>query len=146
MIRRADADDITGIVDLGREFHAMAQIKIPYDPYGTRCFLEEALKNDAVAVFVVEQDGKLAGTAGAILAPVFFNLQVRVAQEMFWFVSKDARGRRDSLRLLEAMEAWARENQAVSLTMVSLAVNPNVGYLYLRRGYTALETHYVKEL
>lgn len=146
MIRPARAEDIAAMARLGAEFHAMAQLPTTYDAPSLSAFLREALASDAFAIFVIEHDAEVVGAAGVCVAPVFFNLAAKAAAEVFWFVSEEHRGTLDSVRLWRALEAWARDQGAATMTMTALAANPGVGDVYRRRGYAEAETHYSKRM
>lgn len=146
MIRLATKDDIPRLVELGVEFHALAKATIPYDPPTFGAMLGGLLDNPACVIFVSERDGVVVGSIGGILAPVLFNLTVTNVSEVFWFVAAAYRGRSDGQRLIDALEAWAKERKAATITMIALAAHPIIGDLYEARGYTPQETQYVKEL
>lgn len=66
----------------------------------------------------------------------------RWAKESVWYIAPEARGRA-AIQMLDAYEAWAREQDCTTIGMASLASN-DVSRLYERRGYAAVETHFVK--
>ena len=68
----------------------------------------------------------------------------RIAKETVWYVAREARGR-GAIKMLDAYEGWARSVGCVSVGMASLATN-DVSSLYERRGYSAVETHFMKPL
>lgn len=68
----------------------------------------------------------------------------RWAKETVWYIEPDARGRA-AIQMLDAYEAWAREQGCTTIGMASLASN-DVSRIYERRGYAPAETHFVKAL
>lgn len=66
----------------------------------------------------------------------------RWAKETVWYVAEAHRGR-GAVRMLDAYEAWAKEQGCVAIGMASLASN-DVSPLYERRGYAPAETHFLK--
>lgn len=68
----------------------------------------------------------------------------RMAKESVWYICPAARGR-GGIKMLDAYEAWAREQGCQSVGMASLATN-DVSRIYERRGYAAVETHFLKPL
>lgn len=68
----------------------------------------------------------------------------RVSSESLWYVSQSSRGR-GGFKMLDAYEAWAREQRCKFAGIVSLKDN-DVSKLYERRGYSAVETHFMKPL
>ncbi len=91
------------------------------------------------------RDGKLSGAFGAIVTEDLNSADL-VANECFWFVLPEARGR--GFELLLAYEEEARKRGAVRCSMIHLlSLQPEkLGELYQRRGYTPVETSYFKEL
>lgn len=65
-----------------------------------------------------------------------------VMSELFWYVTPDQRGQ--GLRLLRAAEAWGAGHGIKKSIMIS--PNKRISKLYRRKGYSMLETQYVKEL
>ncbi len=144
MIRRAIRQDIPAIVALGEEFTSTLASGHGYNREHTAKFIESALKSDSMVVFVMDHNGEIRGMAGAVIHPVFFNFDAKIATEMFWFVSEPHRKTFDSLRLFAALETWARDNGAAALHMIALGTNPGVSAIYERRKYTLLESTYAK--
>jgi GNAT superfamily N-acetyltransferase len=96
-------------------------------------------------LFGLEKDGRLVGGLGAILFPDPNDGEL-VANELFWFVSKEHRGQ--GLKLLEVFEGWAADFNVKRVSMVHLEnLSPKaLNRLYRSRGYRVVETHYFKEL
>jgi len=90
-------------------------------------------------------EGKIVGTFGAIVAEDLNDAKL-VANECFWFVKPEARGR--GFELLIAYEEEARRRGAVRCSMIHLLnLQPErLAHIYERRGYLAVETSYFKEL
>lgn len=147
MIRRATAGDIPEMVQLGTEFHAEYLAgPIPYDPHSASAFLREMVHRPEAGIFLIDHNLEVRGMAAAVIAPVFLNFHHKSASEMFWFVRKAHRKTFDSLRLFKALEDWAREQGATTMTMIALATNPGVSAIYERRGYKLQESNYVRSL
>ncbi|MCK8779093.1 hypothetical protein M0654_03745 [Rhizobium sp. NTR19] len=68
----------------------------------------------------------------------------RIAKETVWYIAPSSRGR-CALKMLDAYEAWARAAGCVSVGMASLVSN-DISKIYERRGYAAVETHFMKSL
>jgi len=66
-------------------------------------------------------------------------------EELVWWVEPEYRSSSIGPRLLVAGEAWARKKALPMVKMVSPA-GSHVGAFYLRRGYVAVETAYMKRL
>ena len=91
------------------------------------------------------REDRLVGAFGGIISEDL-NDGDPVANECFWFVKPEARGR--GFELLLAYEEEARKRGAVRCSMIHLlSLQPEkLGELYERRGYRAVETSYFKEL
>ncbi len=86
--------------------------------------------------------------AGALIFPYFFNQYRRQAQELFWWVDEDQRGRGAASNLLHALERWAKTHGANRLQMVSMAAldGKKVEKIYRSKGYRAFENTFLKDL
>ena len=87
----------------------------------------------------------LIGVFGSIVAEDLNNTDL-VANECFWFVKPEARGR--GFALLLAYEEEAKRRGAVRCSMVHLkSLQPErLGSIYEKRGYIPTETAYLKTL
>ena len=134
MIRKATAEDLPRILELGAEFLAIG----PYAwvPLDTAAFSKFALALIEVGVIFLSDDGMIGGC----LSPFYFNPSVVMAAELFWF----ARAGGQDLR--EALEAWAQERGCVAQTCSGLADErePAIRRLYARAGYDVTEIAFVK--
>lgn len=92
------------------------------------------------------EERELIGVLGAVVLPDP-NDGVLIGSEFFWWVVPEARGH--GLKLLKEYERWAVEDKgAKRIGMVHLlSLSPeSLGKLYERRGYKAIEVHYIKEI
>jgi GNAT superfamily N-acetyltransferase len=140
-VRFATADDRDRVVSLLRESHEAAGFTFPFRAaYADRLF-QQHLASDKACVLVAG-----APAQGVLMACAFDHPfgAGRIAKETVWFVSPAARGR-GAIKMLDAYEAWAQSVGCVSVGMASLATN-DVSRLYERRGYSAVETHFMKPL
>ncbi len=140
-VRFATSGDRDRVVALLRESHEAAGFTFPFRAaYADRLF-QQHLASTMACVLIVGQPAQ-----GVLMAYAFEHPfgAGRIAKETVWFVSPEARGR-GSIRMLDAYEAWARSVGCVSVGMASLATN-DVSSLYERRGYSAVETHFLKPL
>ncbi len=90
-------------------------------------------------------EDKLSGVFGAIVSEDLNDGDL-VANEMFWFVRPEERGRGFSLLL--AYEEEAKKRGAKRCSMVHLlSLQPErLSEIYKKRGYRPIETSYFKEL
>ena len=111
--------------------------------YAERCFVSHTDAADAICL-VLDVDGR---AEGVLMARVFdYELgDVRVAKETVWWIDPDHRGVAAD-DMLVAYEAWATGRGATVAGMAALSCAPRAGRLYERRGYAAVETHFLKAL
>lgn len=149
MIRAATHDDVPALLVLLREFHAASGMSAvaPFCAESLATSLRGMIGNDAAILLVADVAGQVAGVAGAMLFPAYFNAAVQIGQETFWWASPEHRGTVGPA-LMDALEAEAKARGAVKFLMVSLeALRPEaVGKLYQRRGYAPLEHSFVRAI
>jgi len=92
-------------------------------------------------IYVAERKGDVVGMIGGLLFRHPITGEATVS-ELFWWVEPEHRG--IGIRLLKRAEQWAEEVGAVRMHMV--APTTDVGQMYLRLGYSPLETTYQKAL
>jgi GNAT superfamily N-acetyltransferase len=115
----------------------------PFDPaYAERLFLLH-LQAHRLAI-VLEADGCAQGVLMAIAAEHPFG-PVRLARETVWWIEPDYRGS-GALRMLGHYEQWAAAEGCAFVSMAGLGEFPDVGRLYLRRGYRPAETHFLRAI
>ncbi|WP_421367035.1 GNAT family N-acetyltransferase [Agrobacterium tumefaciens] len=140
-VRPATAKDRDRVVALLRESHEAAGFTFPFQAAYADQLFQQHMASQKACVLVA------GNPAQGVLMAVAFEHPFgagRIAKETVWFVSPKARGR-GAIRMLDAYEAWARSVGCVSAGMASLASN-DVSSLYERRGYSAVETHFMKSL
>lgn len=135
MIRIAEVKDVPECVGYARKFHAQSTWQhIPFCEDSARATITGLINNEEAIIFL---NG--TGFIGAVMAPVLFNHDFRIAYEMFWFAERNGR------ELIAAYEAWADSNKAIPL-MVCLEDEKveTMSRLYRRRGYRPTERYFVK--
>lgn len=138
-VRRATPEDRLAVIRLLRESHAVAGFTFPFSAPHADALFRAHIKGGLVLVVGSPAQGVLM--AGAFDHPFGAG---KCAKETVWYISPSARGR-SALQMLDAYEAWAREQGCTTIGMASLATN-DVSKLYERRGYAAAETHFVMAL
>lgn len=138
-VRRATDADRVAVIRLLRDSHAAAGFAFPFSAPHADALFRAHIERGLVLVF-----GKPA--VGLLMAATFEHPfgAGRWAKESVWYIAPEARGR-SAIQMLDAYEAWAREQGCTTVGMASLASN-DVSRLYERRGYAAVETHFVKPL
>lgn len=140
--RHATENDLFDCLRMGREFAKAAQMNA--DDLSIIDTLRALMQADSL--FVTGHPAH--GMAGVLVYPNYFKRDTKVAQEMFWWVDPDARGLGAGRKLLEAIEAWAKEQGAHTLTMVALddVDGERVAGMYKAAGYRPLERNFAKVL
>lgn len=139
VVRRATDEDRLRAVRLLGESHKAAGFSFRFDPARAELLFKRHLVGGLVLVLGRPAVGLLMASAAE--HPFGAGL---VAKETVWFIRPEARGR-SATKMLDAYEAWAREQGCVAVGMASLASN-DVSRLYERRGFVATETHFLKTL
>lgn len=98
---------------------------------------------DPIEILVVEYDGCIVGGIGMIYAPCMWNLEVSTAEELFWWVSKDAPSS-TALRLLRHVSSNADARGCKFIVFKSLTSSPEtLDKVYRRMGLRPVETSYM---
>ncbi len=140
-VRFATVEDRDRVVALLRESHEAAGFTFPFQAaYADRLF-QQHMASPMACVLVA--GSRAHGVLMACASEHPFGAG-RIAKETVWYVTPEARGR-GAVKMLDSYEAWARSVGCVSAGMASLSTN-DVSSLYERRGYSAVETHFMKPL
>lgn len=143
MIRAGESRDRAAVVAMLRDFHAASGMPFEFSAaWAVGLYMAHCSDKDKAAI-LLDVDGVARGvllaTAGQSPLGPF-----RIAQELAWWVDPDHRGSGGDM--LDAYEAWAAEHRCVYAGVASLAAFPRASAIYLRRGYTTAETHFLKAL
>ncbi|MDH4990853.1 GNAT family N-acetyltransferase [Aquamicrobium lusatiense] len=138
-VRHATPEDRLAIIRLLKESHGAAGFTFPFSAPHADMLFRRHMECGLVLVC-----GKPAH--GVLMAATFDHPfgAGKWAKETVWYIAPSSRGR-SALRMLDAYEAWAREQGCTTIGMASLASN-DVSKIYERRGYAPAETHFVKAL
>lgn len=138
-VRRATQADRFAVIQLLNESHAAAGFTFPFSaPHADMLF-----RQHMAAGLVLVAGNPARGVLMAVAFDHPFGAG-KWAKESCWYIAPDARGR-CALQMLDAYEAWAREQGCTTIGMASLATN-DVSRIYERRGYAPAETHFLKSL
>jgi GNAT superfamily N-acetyltransferase len=142
-IREATMDDIPVLVSMGQQFRASSAYAahLPENTTQMAAIAKRLIASPEGLVLVATRDGQIVGTIGVLLYPHHFS-GLPTAGELWFWVTPEHRGY--GVRLVRRAEQWAQRQGATTMQMI--APTPEVGTLYRRLGYTALEVAYTKEL
>jgi GNAT superfamily N-acetyltransferase len=150
-VRIATKKDFGDIVEMLHHFHEELPYKefVGTDTESLSATLSALDANPNAVVLVATTDkGDVVGTVGGLLIASWFNYSHVNASTLFWYVQKDHRRSKAGKLLAAAIEQWAKENGAQSFVFNSLANKhqKRMNNIYLSKGYTPIETTFVKEL
>jgi GNAT superfamily N-acetyltransferase len=140
------ADRVADVMALGVSFFAEGKLPGALDTAVAERNWRMLIESGAGAIFAIRgADGRVVGALGALIYPDL-NDGALVATEAFWYVLPEHRG--SGLRLLQTFETWAQARGARRLIMVHLSglMPDKLETFYQRRGYRAIEKHYLKEV
>lgn len=148
-IRDATLDDVEVIADLGARFFDEAGWAdvAEWDRNSIIATLRHMAEDPHSILLVAIRKGVIIGMAGGVVFPAYFNANLFMGQELFWWVDpadRDGAGR----ALFKAMEEAARDVGAEVWSMIALDKVrwQAVGACYKRRGYRASEHSFIKRL
>lgn len=144
-LRNATAADLPRLANLAEQFYSASRFLKRFDLERFCTVWRTLLEGGSGVVFLLEDEGAIAGTLGGMLYPDLYSGDL-IATEFFWFVDPANRG--GGMQLYRAFEAWACANHATEIRMVHLhdSMPERLSVLYRRLGYVAAETHYTKDL
>ena len=150
MIRKATADDLQQYAVLAQAFHAASPMhgSIEFDEQGYSQFYLSSLENDGVGLWLAEIDGQIVGICGAVAYPLYFNPSGLVVQELWWWLTPEARGSGAGKQMFHTIEAWASEKGASAIFMIALEDerSKKMENVYARAGYRPMERTFIKEV
>jgi len=139
-------EQIMALRPLMQAFHKLAQLPGEYD-IGLEGRLLGLIEAGIAFVFYATDEAgtPIATLAGIVSADLFTGTQI--AQELFWYVSEDARGTSAGRQLLDTFERMAAEMEAKELRLMALShlAPDRVGKIYSRRGYAPREIVWEKK-
>jgi GNAT superfamily N-acetyltransferase len=144
-VREAQIEEVLAIARLMKGFEEeTAHVKV--DPEYTNEKYKSMMGKGLATLFVLETDeGEMVGSLGCIVGPDLHTPRI-IAVETFWFVVPEHRG--DGLMLMRYFEQWAKLKGCDAVAMIHMVDSSpdSLGHVYKRRGYTKIESHYLKEL
>ena len=147
MIRTALSQDIPEMARLGRLFFNESGYSIlgDYSEKSVKESLTTFLESGQCVLIVAEEDDEIVGIAGALIFPLYLNQNIKMSQELFWWVHPEKRGTIGK-EMLTYMEKQLEGNGVNALIMICLEnLNPSLtGKLYERRGYKLIEHNYMR--
>jgi GNAT superfamily N-acetyltransferase len=147
-VREATVDDIPACLAMGAQFFMAAGLAdvTSFSAESVSETLHNLMQSEDGCLLVADDGAGLVGMAGALAYPFYFNAAARTSQELFWWVTPEARGQAVGRELLEKMEAWAAKAGCTSITMICLPIDSPAERMYASAGYRASERSYIKRI
>ena len=139
MIREARPSDMSILLYLAKEFRSPSEL--PFDPIAISQSITTHILCPKKCLFVYSKDDKVVGAIAGVKSVNF--LGVGMASETILFVDTAHRGKA-GLALIKAFEDWAGGLPTMMNTRLDFHKDDRLDQLLLRKGYKAIETHYMK--
>lgn len=150
MIRDIAAKDVPEVMEMGRAFFEESPFTsfASWDEGSFQLTVLSMLSGSAPGgLLVAEDDGKLVGMAAYVIFPLYFNMRVQIAQEVFWYCLPEHRNGVGS-DLMDALEAEAKRKGASVFIGANMSGERDAAFarLYRRRGYVRGENTHLRIL
>jgi len=141
-----DHQTVVQVARLGEKFYSKTGLSGSFRHETFSVMWNKCLSMGIAATWVTKKDEVITGIIGMSLSFGIMDGRT-LAEETFWFVDPEHRGR-DGLRLFVAAEEWARDVGAHSMTMSCMQeLNPEkLEKFYTSHEYRKLQTMYIKDL
>jgi GNAT superfamily N-acetyltransferase len=148
-IRTATVEDVEEIIEMGRGFYdesPFASIST-FDEGSLRLTILALINGSMQGGLLVAEADRLVGMAAYVIFPLYFNMQTKIGQEVFWWVRPEHR-RGVGSRLMDELEAEAKRNGAKVFIGANLSGEHDAAFarLYRRRGYMPGEQTHIRIL
>ena len=147
-VRKPEYADLGRYTELATQFIAASPLNsvVPVTADSVANFLISAVDNPMIGIWLAEKDGVMVGICGAIKYPLYFSPQHTIVQELWWWLTPEARGSGAGQALYKTLEAWAQESDAAALFMIALDDDrvEKTSKFYARAGFKPMERTFVK--
>jgi GNAT superfamily N-acetyltransferase len=127
------------LLHLAKDF--LSPSELPFDPVAISQSITTHILCPKKCLFVSTKGDKVVGAIAGVKSVNF--LGVVMASETILFVDPDYRGRA-GLELIKAFEDWAGDIPVMMNTRLDFHKDDRLDSLLMRKGYKAIETHYMK--
>jgi len=148
IVRPPTNDEIPRMVQMGEYFWKLTNYadKVPYIHKDViqSCNI---MKEQGLLLGAYSGD-EIAGFIGGVVGTSYTNFNIKIGQELFWWIQPQYRNSGAGTLLLSAIENRAKELGLTYWTMIYLVnIEPEkTKHLYERSGYKSTEIGYTKEL
>lgn len=144
IIRDVEDRDAAVVLKFGVDFLSYYPFTFEYDEYELLKVLEN-VSNTGIFL-MAEKDGEVVGTIGGVVSPHPYAPMHLVATEMFLWVDEEHRKSTIGPRLMKAFEERGKQRGCKYMAMTSTINTPNFKKFLTKKGYTEVETSYLKEI
>jgi len=149
VVRRATREDAAQLAEMGERFIAATAYGELIAPTEQDMVLGLERVIEQGCVFVADRGGKFVGAIVGVQSCVWFSPSTPIVVELAWWVDEEARGSPCGVRLVLALEGWAREQGARFCAMsdlVGLAAPSPAAEILPRLDYVLCERTHAKEM
>jgi GNAT superfamily N-acetyltransferase len=148
-IREAGLIDMPALLRMGQAFFDQAGLDTltQWDEASFEATAQMLIASEPGILLVAEADGHGVGMAGALVFPAYFNVNVWVGQELFWFVSPQHRFGVGAALIARLEEEAKRRGASLFIAgAVAGLRDAAIARLYARRGYRPTEYSFIKAI
>jgi GNAT superfamily N-acetyltransferase len=150
VVRPATVDDLTAYTLMGEAFIGASPLGalVGEDPQATATFITGAMQNPNIGMWIAERDGLPVGICSAIAYPLYFRPSHTIVQELWWWLTPEARGSGAGQMMFKEIELWAASKNATAMFMIALDDEnvDKVSKFYRRAGFRPMERTFAKGL
>ena len=150
-VRFAKDNDITDILILGEKFFDLAKWPryAEWDKNSVFTTLTSLINGKLNGILLVgEVDNKVVGMSAALIFPFYFNFNILVGQEIFWYVEDEFRNSGIGAGMMQKLEQESKLRGAsvFIISSVSGLRDKALARLYSGLGYGLGENTFIKRL
>jgi len=150
-VRFAEYDDIEAILALGEKFFDLANWPryAEWDKNSVASTLTSLIDGKLNGILLVgEADSKVVGMSAALIFPFYFNFNILVGQEIFWYVEDEFRNSGIGAGMMQKLEQESKLRGATVFIMSSVSGlrDKALARLYSNLGYSQGENTFIKRL
>jgi GNAT superfamily N-acetyltransferase len=146
MVKDLEEENVEQVMHLLKKFFDNTAYKelVPFSYEKTLDTVLQLMQSDSGVIKIAVQEDKVVGVLGALIFPLYYS-DTLAAQELFWYMDEEARGKGLGKKLLQSVEQECKDKGADVLTMVALQ-GTGVGSVYERNGYSPSEQGFIRRL
>ena len=150
MIREATIEDIPELTKMANDFHkyAIEDKGLKFLPTDFVRYCIFLMESPAATIIVLSKDEMIVGGIAGLVFPWFMDFSQLIVTEQWWWVDPDHRKGRVAFDLLDSLSSWGKGLGATQINMISIGSDreETIKKYYGRKGFTYLETHFIKEI